>query len=130
MTRKWVLAAVVIALLIGGCRAEPEIVDNGSPGQIQVTVYLDANRNGYFDEGEQGLAEKVGIGQDISCPVDNSDQVTVASTGEDGKVVFRDLEPGEYCVGYMGSRGLITRGAQLTYVSSDQVAMVSFGLTD
>ena len=127
---KKLIIFIVFAILLVGCASKPEIVDNGQPGQIKVTVYLDENRNGKMDENETGLAERVGISQDISCPAGSMDKVTEKQTDSNGEAVFRELDPGVYCVMYMGSSGTTTKLTVEVYLSSEQEAKVAFGLAE
>lgn len=125
---KKIIAVIVFALLISACSAEPEIIDNGNPGQIQVFVFLDKNRNGVKDQGETGIVDKVGISQDISCPAGSMDKVTIAETNINGETVYKDLQPGIYCVAYLGSKSVTTKLTVEVSLSSDQIAQVAFGL--
>ena len=64
---KKMIALMVLAVLISACSAEPEIFDNGNPGQINVIIYLDENRNGVKDQGEPGVVDRVGLSREKSC---------------------------------------------------------------
>ena len=103
---KTIIAVMVFALFISACSAKPEIIDNGNPGQIIVTVFLDENRNGVKDQDEIGVVDKVGISQDISCPAGSIDKVKTAETNLDGEAMYEDLQPGIYCVAYLGGKVL------------------------
>ena len=125
---KKIIALLFFALLIAACSAKPEIIDNGNPGQIKVFVFQDENRNGVKDQGEPGVVDKVGISQDISCPASSMDKVTTAETNTDGETTYVDLQPGIYCVAYLGSKGVTTKLTVEVNLSSEQVAQVAFGL--
>ena len=105
---KLMLSVNLLLVLVAACSSVPEIIDNGNPGQIKVIVYFDDNRDGMMDAGEPGLVDEVGISQDVSCPAGSMDLVTVAKTDSSGEAIFSDLEPGRYCVAYMGGKGLTT----------------------
>jgi uncharacterized protein (DUF2141 family) len=130
LNMKLTLSLILFFLLVAGCNSAPEIVDNGKPGQIKVIIYLDDNRNSAMDAGEPGLTDKVGISQDVSCPASSMDNVTVVETASSGETVFSNLKPGRYCVAYMGDKGLTTKLTKEVNLSSDQVLMVAFGLTE
>ena len=119
-----------MATLIVGCGTNQEIIDNGKPGQIKVIVFHDENRNGVMDQGELGLVDRVGIGQDISCPATNLDKVNRSDTNSSGEAEFSELNPGVYCVMYMGSRGSTTKLTVEISLSSEQNEVVAFGVTD
>jgi hypothetical protein len=124
---KKIIALMVLALLISSCSAEPEIFDNGNPGQINVVVFLDENRNGVKDQGEPGVIDRVGLSQEKSCPA--IDKETIVETSTSGETMYKDLQPGIYCVAYMGSKGVTTKLNVDVYLSSEQVAQVAFGLS-
>jgi hypothetical protein len=122
---------VLACLFLVGCgSSQPEIKDNGHPGQIKAIVFFDANHNGILDAGEPGIKDGVSISQDISCPASNSQKITKAETDANGETTFKDLKPGRYCVAYIGSVAITTRLTNEVYLSSDQVAQVSFGLLE
>ena len=125
---KKIIAFMFLALFVSACSAEPEIIDNGNPGQIKVSVFLDENRNGIKDQGEMGVVDKVGISQDISCPAGSMDKVTIAETNAEGEAMYEDLQPGIYCVAYMGGKSVTTKLTVEVHLSSEQVAQVAFGL--
>ena len=125
---KKIIAFMVLALLISACSAEPEIFDNGNPGQIKVSVFLDENRNGVKDQGEPGVVDQVGISQDISCPAGSLDKVTIAETNTEGETLYDELQPGIYCVAYLGGKSVTTKLTVEVSLSSDQIAQVAFGL--
>ncbi len=116
----------LLILLLTACQTKPEIVDNGSPGTIEVTVYHDQDGNRVQDQGEAGLIDSVAIGQDVSCPIQQKPEEV--ETSADGVAVFTGLKPGVYCVMYMGDRLITTRMTIEVPLSSDQVAQVAFGL--
>lgn len=126
---KTVIGLILFLFLMAGCASSsPEIIDNGNPGKIKVIVFLDANKNGAMDQDETRLVDKVAIGQDISCPVANNEFIQV-DTDTRGEALYEDLEPGNYCVMYMGRRGATTKLAVEVHLSSDQEAQIVFGLT-
>ncbi len=122
---------VGLFLLLTACSSSPEptITDNGNPGQILLVVYLDENRNGVRDEGEAGVSgDEVGISQDISCPAGDSRKATPAITDTNGEALFENLAPGKYCTGYSGKKGVTSKITVEVYLSSDQKAVVSWGV--
>jgi uncharacterized protein (DUF2141 family) len=124
------LKLILFLLLLAGCSSAPEIVDNGNPGQIKVVGYLDENRNCTMDAGEPGLTDEVGLSLDVSCPAGSMDRVIVAETDSSGETVFTNQKPGRYCVANMGDKGLTTKLTNEVNLSSDQVLLVAFGLTE
>jgi hypothetical protein len=125
MKKFWVVG---IFLILAACSQKPEIVDNGQPGQIRVVVFQDDNRNGVKDSEETGLADRVGLGQGVSCPTQNIDEIMVVETDPSGEALYQGLKPGTYCVMYMGSAGVTTKLTVEVYLSSEQQAVVGFGL--
>lgn len=123
-----IFAVLFVMLLLVGCSTKPEIVDNGKPGQINVTVFEDHNRNQKMDQNEPGAVEKVAIAQDISCPAGNDEKVTEVDSDSSGKAQFKDLKPGLYCVMFKGRGGLTTKITAEVPLSSEQVVHVAFGL--
>jgi hypothetical protein len=128
MMKKCIALGIVIGLLLMGCESEPEIVDTGQPGTIRVVVFADANRNDIYDEGEGVPNQLVGISQDLSCPAGNIETVTKLNTDVNGEAYFEGLEPGKYCVMYMGSGKATTKLTHEIYLSSEQVLPVGFGI--
>ena len=127
---KKLIGVIFCGILMMGCSTQPEIVDNGQPGEVKVIVFLDENRNGAMDEGEPGLSDQVGLSQDVSCPAGNMDKVTIAETNPAGETVYEELKPGVYCVAYMGNKGSTTKLTVEVPLSSEQEALVAFGLTE
>lgn len=117
-------------LWMAGCSPKPEIVDNDLPGSIRVLVFQDENRNEVKDSEEIGVVDEVAVGQDISCPAQNIEKMTVLQTGANGEVVFEDLDPGVYCVMYMGTESLTTKITVEVHLSSEQEVRVGFGLAE
>jgi uncharacterized protein (DUF2141 family) len=126
MGMKKIFAVMVFVLLITACTPKPEIIDNGNPGQIKVSVFLDENRNGVKDPGEPGVVDQVGLSHDKSCPA--IDKETIVETNTSGETIFDDLPPGIYCVAFLGDKGVTTKLNADVYLSSEQVAQVAFGL--
>jgi hypothetical protein len=124
------IGLLILLLLITGCSSGPEIVDTGDPGKIKVIVYLDENRDGVQNEGEPGLVERVFIAPDNSCPADDMGKVTEKQTNSSGEALYLNLEPGVYCVMYIGSRPSTTKLTVEVPLSSDQEAKVAFGVTE
>ena len=127
---KKLIAVIVFALLITGCSAEPEIIDNGKPGRMKIILFLDQNRNSVKDQDEPGLVDRVGLSQDVSCPAGSMDKVTAVETNAAGEAIFEDLQPGVYCVAYLGGRGSTTKLTVEVHLSSEQETLVGFGITD
>jgi hypothetical protein len=125
------LSIFVLFLLLAGCgQATPEIKDTGQPGSIQALVFLDANQNGAYDSGDEGLQAQVWVSQQLSCPPTDMNKITKQPTGPDGLAVFKDLKPGSYCAGIFGNYGMTTRQNIQVYLSSNQEAKIVFGLTE
>lgn len=120
---------LLLVFLMVSCRAEPEIIDNGNPGSIRFIVYHDQNRNARLDSGEPALQDQVAIAQDISCPAQNPDLFNRKETDINGEAIFTDLTPGKYCAMYMGGKGLTTKITVDVYLSSDQEALISYGIS-
>ena len=127
---KRILALFLLLILFSGCSSKSEIVDDGNPGLIMVVTFLDENNNGIYEKNEPAISDKVGISQDVSCPPGNMDLVTKAETNIDGEAVFEDLEPGVYCVMYLGSRGSTTKLTLEIELSSEQQIRMELGLTE
>jgi len=121
---------VVLLVILASCSPKQEMVDNGNPGLIMVVTFLDENHSGIYEKNEPAISDMVGISQDVSCPAGNIDLVTRAETNIDGEAVFDDLEPGDYCVMYLGSRGSTTKLTLEIGLSSEQQIRVEFGLTE
>ena len=121
---------VVLIIILASCAPMQEIVDNGNPGLIMVVTFLDENNNGIYEKNEPAISDKVGISQDVSCPPGNMDLATKAETNIDGEAVFEDLEPGVYCVMYLGSRGSTTKLTLEIELSSEQQIRMELGLTE
>ena len=68
--------------------SQSEIIDNGFPGQIKVSVYLDANGSGNKDQGEPGLVDRVSISQDISCPGSDVENLRIAEKDSNGETDY------------------------------------------
>jgi len=113
-------------IFLSACQPKPEIVDNGNPGSIRVTVYQDVNASGSRDLGELGVVDRVGVGQDVSCPVQH--EPDESQTSASGETTFSGLKAGVWCVMYMGSGRSTTPLAVEVHLSSDQVVQVGFGL--
>ena len=83
-----------------------------------------------MDQDEVGLVERVAISQDISCPGSDTNKFTIIETDTSGTALFPELQPGTYCVMYLGSKPITTRITQDIHLSSDQEAVVYFGLAE
>jgi hypothetical protein len=112
------------------CSSPPEFVENGNPGHIRIVVFNDDNRNLVQDGSETGAAGQIGTSQGISCPARDPSQMSALETDASGKIRIEGLAPGNYCVQYIGSRGITTRLTQEVPVSSDQASLVIFGLVE
>jgi hypothetical protein len=124
--KHFLVFALLFVLLTACGESEPQFTDNGNPGQIKAIVFYDENRNGAMDANESGVPTRVAITQEISCPPVNDP--IFYETDSNGVYVFKDLEPGKYCV-VSESRGLAmtTKLTPEVYVSSDMVTTVYFG---
>ena len=83
-----------------------------------------------MDPGEPGFPDRVQISPENSCPPSNLENVTYADTDTNGEMTFKDLEPGPYCVAYAGSKSTTTKLAITVFLSSEQEAVVVFGVSD
>lgn len=83
-----------------------------------------------MDPGEPGLPDRVQISPDNSCPPSNLALVTYADTDTNGEMTFKDLAPGPYCIAYAGSKSTTTRLAITVFLSSEQEAVVVFGVSN
>ena len=121
----WLL---IVSILAAGCaKSTPAVTDNGTPGQIKITVYYDENGNNIQDSGEPGHQDRVLVGQDVSCPPTDPAKFQFYQTDDAGQVVVKDLKPGKYCVGYSGEKTMSSKLTLDVFLSSDQEAQVSFG---
>jgi hypothetical protein len=80
-----------------------------------------------LDAGEKGLSELVLLSQGDTCPPQTKN-FTEAVTNENGELLFPDLKPGTYCVGYLGNIAMTTKIAVTVNLSSEQQAEVIYGL--
>jgi hypothetical protein len=123
---------VIIFVLLTGCRSTGQsqqlITDNGKPGQIQVTLFIDQNNNGSKDAGEGGASDRVLISQDTTCPPTHQESITYLYPDAEGILLIDNLKPGTYCVSYSGDNAVTTRISNLINVSSEQVSQVKFGV--
>jgi len=123
------LFMAILTVFLSACGGkQPAYSDNGNPGQIQVIVFYDTNKNGVQDGGESGAQVEVGISQDISCPPSSLDKNTFSSTDGNGMTAFTGLKPGRYCAGLNGNYSMTTKETIDVYVSSDQVETIHFGI--
>ena len=129
MSANRLLTSLFFLALLTACNSQATFVDNGNPGQIKVVVYYDDNQNSKFDADETGTQAEFGISQDISCPPTSLDKITAIMTNVNGVGLFKDLEPGKYCVApFSNSLSMTTKMTQEVYVSSDQELVVMFGV--
>ena len=123
---KRLLVFGLILVFITACGGnEPPFVDNGNPGQARAVVFYDDNKNGVMDDGEAGAPHKVAITDHPSCV---SDPSGFLPTDSDGIIIFGDLKPGPYCLAVANGYGMTTKMNVQTYVSSDLVTTVYFGV--
>ena len=115
----------LLLLLLAGCTSQPSIVDNGHPGQINVIVFYDDNKNGVMDNGESGAPQQVAITQEVTCTPANPNFI---KTDTSGVIVFKSLQPGRYCIFIDNGYGMTTKMSQDVYLSSDQIAVTMFGV--
>ena len=106
-----------VALLAACSKNTAAYTDNGNPGQIKVSVFVDNNQNGVLDGDEKGLQVEAAIMQEISCP--GTSQPTWQDTDASGIYTFKDLKPGKYCVMINTYRSVTSKLTQEVYVSSD-----------
>ncbi len=109
---------VFLVVLLAACaKSSPPYTDNGHPGQIKVTVFVDNNQNGVLDGNEKGLQVKTALMQEVSCP--GISQPTWQDSDATGVYTFKDLKPGKYCILVMTDRNVTSKMTQEVYVSSD-----------
>lgn len=76
-------------------------------GVISGLIYQDQNENGRYDNGEQLIGNRaVGLIEGAACHVRQNAILTTWS-GPDGRYRFDGRFTGSYCVGLMGSDGLL-----------------------
>ena len=128
---KKLFLVAVLGLLITSCSPpEPEVIDTGQPGSIKVVVFMDANRNRKLDAGENGLQERVGLSQDVSCPAQSLEITTIKTANANGEALFESIDPGIYCISYHGEMIPTTKIASEVPLSSEQEIVAYLGLTD
>jgi hypothetical protein len=89
-------------------------------GTISGLVYQDQNENGRYDSGEQLMANReVWLIAGTACHVLQNATATTYS-GADGRYNFNGRFTGSYCVGLMGSGGLLEDVTAVS-VTGDQV---------
>jgi len=82
----------------GNAETEPESnTDMGKhTNSISGVLWIDANEDGTYDNGEQPLAD---YPVNLYVESDTENVVQTATTDADGKYLFEDIEPGRYVVG-------------------------------
>jgi uncharacterized protein (DUF2141 family) len=126
---KILLVFALSLVLLAGCQSQPAFTDTGEPGQIKALVFYDDNGNGRLDNGETGAQIELNISQEISCPPTRLDNGATISTDVDGFAIFRDLNPGKYCVAPIGNFVMTTKMTQEVYVSSEEITNIVFGIS-
>ena len=118
-------------LFLSACGTnEPEIFDNGQPGQIRVVVFHDENHNRVMDEGESGVSDEVAIGQGVSCPTGKGrDELLFAQISPEGSALYLGLVPGRCCVMYTGGAITTMKLNHWVYLDSEEEVEVLFGMT-
>jgi len=125
-------ALIFLMFLLSACSTpEPEIIDTGQPGSIQLVVFHDLNRNKVKDADEPGIVDRVALAfGGVSCPFSGPrEELAVMETNPDGVALYSDLTPGKYCVHYMGSELTSTKLNHWVYLDSEELLEVHFGLT-
>jgi len=127
MKRLWV--SVLLLVLLSACGTnEPPYTDNGNPGQIKAVVFFDDNKNGIMDSGEVGAPlHRLALADRVGC-TSSTGTLNFLPTGEDGVLIFSDLEPGSYCVGIDNGYAMTTKVNVDAFVSSDEITTVMFGV--
>jgi uncharacterized protein (DUF2141 family) len=126
---KTLLVVVLSLVLLAGCQSQPAYTDTGEPGQIKAVVFYDDNGNGRLDNSEPGAQIELHISQEISCPPTRLENGATISTDVDGFAIFRDLNPGKYCVAPIGNFVMTTKMTQEVYVSSEEITNIVFGIS-
>ena len=122
---------VLIIMILAGCRTDPEIIDDGNPGLIKIITYLDENKNQAVDQGEGMISDHVGISQDVSCPAGSSEAYLIIDyTDDNGEIIVEGLEPGIYCVEYLGDKPTTTKLTHEIPLNSGQEIKVFFGILE
>ncbi len=122
--KRLLVFAFVVVLLAACAKSAPPYTDNGNPGQIKVSVFVDDNQNGVLDGSETGLPVKTAIMQEISCP--GTSQPTWQDSDANGTYTFKDLKPGKYCVLIMTDRNVTSKMTQEVFVSSDNTTAATW----
>ncbi len=83
------------------------VVQTPDPGSIGDDVFEDLNDNGVRDSGEPGIpgvaVNLIDPGQDGVCGTADDAVLDTTFTDADGKYLFGDLDPGNYCVAVDGA---------------------------
>lgn len=128
MKRLIIVMAMLLVMVSCGSQ-EPEIFDNGKPGQITVRVFNDQNKNHVWDEGEPGVVDQVSVVQGSHCPTGKPrEELLILTTNVDGLAVFSNLAAGRYCISYMGTKVSTTAVSGWAYLDSEEESEVHFGL--
>lgn len=127
--KKLVIGLGILIFLAGCGSPEPEIFDNGKPGQITVRIYNDQNKNHVWDEGETGVVDQVSVVQGSHCPTGKPrEDRLIQTTGGDGLAVFSNLAAGRYCISYLGTKVSTTAVSGWAYLDSEEESEVHFGV--
>lgn len=90
------IAAVAMLLLLSAC-SDPAIPD-GTPGDVQVRVFVDVDGTGAFEEGEDQPLEGVGV----ELRGSSGEAVASGTTNAQGLAEFSDVRPGGYTLVHEG----------------------------
>jgi hypothetical protein len=93
-------------------------------GTISGLVYQDRNENGRYDNGESLIGSReVWLIEGRACHVRQSATATTYS-GADGRYTFNGRFSGSYCVGLIGSDGLLEDVTAVTVTAGQVVSSV------
>lgn len=82
-------------------------VPSAQPTTVSGLIYQDVNQNGVYDSGEPAVANReVWLAPGTACHV-RQDAVATALSGSDGRYVLSGNFNGSYCLGLVGSGGLL-----------------------
>ncbi len=122
--KRLLVFGILVVLLAACAKSPPPYTDNGNPGGIKVSVFVDNNQNGVMDGSEKGMQVKTAIMQEISCP--GTSQPAWQDSDANGIYTFKNLKPGRYCVMIMTDRSVTSKMTQEVYVSSDNTTSATW----
>ncbi|GEM_PF-4645133 len=122
-----VVALFAILLLLAGY-AQVLSAKHRNPAQVKVEAFYDDNKNGIFDDGEDGAQAKIVISQNVTCIASCTDTFLLIETNARGVALIEGIQPGRYCIIFYGTQTITTQLAREVYVSGNMPATVPFGI--